>query len=42
MKTGKEHSHWPFFDIVVVVLAWIIAIALAYTVLVKFRLIIKH
>ena len=42
MKTEKEPSHWPLLDIVVLVLAWIVAIALVYTVFVKFRLIIKH
>ena len=42
MKTEKERPHWPLLDIVAVVLAWIIAIALMYTVVVKFRLIVKH
>lgn len=41
MKTEKEHSHWPLLDIVAVAVAWLIAIALVYTVIIKLR-IIKH
>ncbi len=42
MKTEKEHSNWPLLDIIVVVIAWIIAIAFVYIVAMKLRIIIKH
>ncbi len=42
MKTEKEPSNWSLKDIVVIVIAWIIAIALVYIVAMKLRMIIKH
>jgi len=42
MKTEKEDSNWTLSDIVVVVIAWLITIALVYSVSLKLRLIIKH
>ncbi len=42
MKPEKKHSNWPLLDIVAVVIAWIIAIALLYTVIIKLRILIKH
>jgi Ca2+/H+ antiporter len=42
MRTKKEHSHWPLSDVVVIIIACIIAIALAYTVVMKLRIISKH
>lgn len=42
MKTENEHSKWSPADMIAVVIAWIIAIALVYTLVIKFRIIIKH
>ncbi|MEJ7678470.1 MAG: hypothetical protein WKG06_11540 [Segetibacter sp.] len=42
MKTEKEHSNWSLLDVVVIVIAWVIAIALVYIVAMKLRIIIKH
>ncbi len=42
MDTEEEHSKWSFLEVVTIVLAWVITIALLYTVLVKLRILIKH
>lgn len=41
MKTGKKYPDWRFYDIVVIVITWLAAIALAYTVMIKLSIIIK-
>lgn len=42
MKTEKEHSDQPLLDILVVVIAWIIVIALVYTVISKIRILTNN
>ena len=42
MDTKEKHSKWSFLEVTVIVLAWVITIALLYTVLVKLRILIKH
>lgn len=41
MKTKREQSNWTLLDIVVVIIAWGIAIALIYLVIMKVRILIN-
>jgi hypothetical protein len=42
MKAEKEQLNWALSDIVVVIMAWLIAIALVCEVVAKFIIIYKH
>lgn len=42
MKTKKEHSTWPLLDIIIVVMAWILAITSVYIVAIKLKAFFNH
>lgn len=42
MKSGKEQSHWTLLEILLVVIAWVAAIILLGSVIIKIRVLFKN